>query len=93
MWARSRVRTVVGMTAFHDVSPILAGFTWAHEGLWWFPSGFLWLILLGALVWLAVRTARRERTGVDRAREILAERYASGELSRDEYRERLAELP
>ena len=52
----------------------------------------LWLVALGTVVWLVLRrTARRERTGVDRARDILAERYASGELSRDEYRERLDE--
>jgi putative membrane protein len=80
------------MTAFHDITPIVAGSTWAHEGFWLFPFGFLWLVLVGTVIWLALRTARRERTGGDRAREILAERYASGELSRDEYRERLAEL-
>ena len=34
----------------------------------------------------------RDRSGAERAREILAERYARGELSSDEYRERLEHL-
>ena len=33
-----------------------------------------------------------ERSGVERARDGLAERYARGELSTDEYRERLEQL-
>jgi putative membrane protein len=80
------------VTAFHDITPLLAGSGGGHEGFWLFPFGFLWLVLVGTVIWLALRTAWRERTGGDRAREILAERYASGEISRDEYRERLAEL-
>jgi putative membrane protein len=81
------------MTAFLDIAPVLAGSNWDHGGFWWAPFGLLWLVLLGTVVWLVLRsTARRGRTGVDRARDILAERYARGELSRDEYRERLDEL-
>jgi putative membrane protein len=81
------------MTALHDIAPLLAGSNSDHGGFWWAPFGLLWLVVLGTGIWLVLRsTARRKRTGVDRAREILAERYASGELSRDEYRERLAEL-
>ena len=80
------------MTAFHDVAPLLAGSNWHRGGFWWAPFGLLLLVLLGSLVWLVLRTARRGRAGADRAREILAERFASGELSRDEYRERLGEL-
>ena len=53
----------------------------------------LWLGLIAGVVWLVVRTVRpRARSGVDRAREILAERYAGGELTTDEYRERLEQL-
>ena len=47
----------------------------------------------GDVVWLV---SRRWRTapgdGLDPAREILAERFARGELSADEYRERLEQL-
>jgi putative membrane protein len=49
----------------------------------------LWIVALGALIWFVVRNARpREGSATD----ILAERYARGELSSDEYRERLDEL-
>ena len=46
-----------------------------------------------AIVWF-VRPAwrRREPGRHDRAKEILAERYASGDLTSEEYRERLAQL-
>jgi putative membrane protein len=44
-------------------------------------------------VWFLSRRWREPRGGgPDRAKEILAERFARGELSADEYRERLAEL-
>jgi putative membrane protein len=38
------------------------------------------------------RIRPREATGIDRARQILAERYAGGEITTDEYRERLDQL-
>jgi putative membrane protein len=53
----------------------------------------LWVALVATVVWFVARSARpRERSGVDRAREVLAERYARGELTTDEYRERLEHL-
>ena len=62
---------------------------WHHHGAWWFPFGLLWLVLLAALIWLTVRHGwGRER----RATDILAERYARGEISSEEYRTRLDEL-
>jgi putative membrane protein len=71
-----------------------------HGGAWgaW---GWLWavliLVLLGgvaALVaWLVVRGTRQaDRTGSGAARAILAERFARGELTGEEYRERLDQL-
>jgi putative membrane protein len=81
------------MTAFRDIAPLLAGSGWDHGGHWWFPFTLLWIAVLGTAVWLVARNLReRERSGVDRARDILAERYARGELSGEEYRERLDEL-
>ena len=63
-----------------------------HDGFW-FPFGLLWLALLGTVVWLVVRNRRhRPATGLERAREILAERYARGEITGEEYRQRLDEL-
>jgi uncharacterized membrane protein len=61
-----------------------------HHG--WFP---IFPLLLAALIIGAIYlfTRRRRRGGgMDRAHEILAERYASGELTIDEYRERRAQL-
>jgi putative membrane protein len=53
----------------------------------------LWLALIGAVVWLLARGfRRREPSGTERARDILAERYARGDVSADEYRERLEQL-
>jgi uncharacterized membrane protein len=69
---------------------VLANHT--HDHHWWFPVfPLLWTVLiLGAIYFF---TRRRWRGGgPGRAREILAERYASGELSAEEYRERLAQL-
>jgi putative membrane protein len=59
---------------------------------WWPLRLIFWAGLIGTAVWLISR--RRDRGGepLDRARELLAERYARGELSGEEYRERLDEL-
>jgi putative membrane protein len=61
---------------------------------WWIVWPIFWLAVLGAVVWFFARRRRGDgsRSGVDRARDILAERFARGELSAEEYRERLAEL-
>jgi putative membrane protein len=81
------------MTAVHDIAPLIASSHWDHRGFWWLPFGLLWLAVLGTAIWLLARTGRRrDRSGIERANEILAERYARGELGGEEYRERLAEL-
>ncbi|HYY75832.1 MAG TPA: SHOCT domain-containing protein [Gaiellaceae bacterium] len=63
------------------------GEDWDHA--WWPLWLVLWLVVLGTIAWLVVR--RRRDSGGD-ARKILAERYARGELSTDEYEERLQGL-
>lgn len=81
------------MTAFHDIALLTAGPNWHHGGFGWIPFGLFWVAVLGTAIWLLVRAAKpHERSGVERASDILAERYARGELNREEYRERLAEL-
>jgi putative membrane protein len=64
---------------------------WGHA--WWPLWLLFWAALIGLAVWLISRR-RRSRDGdpLDRAYEILAERFARGELSGVEYRERLEEL-
>lgn len=81
-----------------------AGDGWDHMGGW--GGGWMWLwglatmvLFVVLIVWLVrasggVPSAAPgpERPPADRAREILAERYARGELSTEEYRERAGEL-
>lgn len=70
---------------------------WGHMGGWgWGMAVFGWLfmtLLVAAVLW-AVWSRRSEplRTGPGRAQELLDERYARGELDRDEYLERRADL-
>jgi putative membrane protein len=82
------VKTVNAVAAL----PLLTRHTddWGHP--WWPLWLLFWAALIGTAVWLIVR--RRDRRGdpLDRAHEVLAERYARGELTGQEYRERLDEL-
>jgi putative membrane protein len=80
---------VADMNAFDHIAPILAEHGWGEGHGWWFPFGLLWIAALAALVWFV---ARRTRTRDHTATDILAERFARGEISAEEYRERLAEL-
>jgi putative membrane protein len=81
------------MTDFEYMAALVAGSNWDHGGAWWFPFAVLWVAVLGAVIWFVARNiGRRELSGSERAREILAERYASGELTGEEYRERLDQL-
>jgi putative membrane protein len=63
---------------------------------WWFVFPFFWLLWVGVIATVLFFVFRRRSgrcTGTDRARAILAERFARGEISGDELRERLAQLP
>jgi len=66
------------------------GWTW----FWLAPLSAMLLIAVAVLAgWLVWRATRKpEGVSLDRAREVLAERYARGELSGDEYRDRLSQL-
>ncbi len=72
--------------------PLLAtgNHDWDHA--WWPIWPLLWVGLIGLAVWLIVRRRSRGGDPLDRAREILAERYARGELTGEEYRGRLDDL-
>jgi putative membrane protein len=86
------------------VLPVLVAFGgdgWRHGwgpgsgwGWLWGPIVLLgWVAVIATVGWLVVRSGRPgERSGVERAREVLAERYARGELTTEEYRERLEQL-
>jgi putative membrane protein len=63
-----------------------------HHG-WWPLWLVVWLAIAVTVVWLLSRRWREPRSGgLDRAREILAERYARGELTSEQYRDRLQQL-
>lgn len=88
-----------------NTASILAGPGWGHMGngswmwAWALPMMFFCVTLVVVAVWLTVRAAAgtertnsAEPTGTERAQGILAERYARGEISTEEYEERLAKL-
>lgn len=70
------------------------GHMWSGGGwMWlWGPMMMLsWIAVVGLVAFWATRASqpREGRPGSDRARNILAERFARGELTVEEYRERL----
>jgi putative membrane protein len=82
---------------------ILSQLNWWGAGPWGNGGGppfpffplipLFWLAAFGLTVFLVARFARpRGSSGMDRAREILAERFARGEIAGDEYRARLEQL-
>lgn len=86
---------------------VLAAPRWGHmgdggwrDGMWiWGPLLMIvWLALAVIVTWFLVRSANdraaaaRQPADAERACDILAERYATGELSTEEYNERLARL-
>lgn len=66
-----------------------------HGGGPFWIFGLIWMVLIASLIVTAIyailRKTRRSSPTAS-ARTILAERYARGELSGEEYRERLSEL-
>ena len=67
---------------------------WGTGWMWiWGPLTMLAIIAgIIALVLWAVRTKPQNQPHNSRAREILAERYAAGEIDHDEYQNRLSHL-
>ncbi|MGA7669736.1 MAG: SHOCT domain-containing protein [Nitrolancea sp.] len=75
-----------------------------HAGFWpWAPLvfGFFWILIFAAFAFTISMFARRgwhrhmpsaDPGGHDRARAILAERFARGEISAEEYDERVSHL-
>ena len=63
---------------------------WDHH--WWPIWPLFWAALIGVAVWLILRRRGRHHDPLDGAREILAERYARGDLTGEEYHARLDDL-
>ena len=81
------------MTLMNDAI-ITANDGWDGPGAWWpiFPA--LWLIVIAGIVTTVVLVGRRNRRMVGRraGEARLAELFASGEITDDEYRHRLTVL-
>ena len=64
----------------------------AHAG-WMWVGWIAAAAVIGALVWVAVRGARRDTPPPPESPEaILKRRYAAGEIDRDTYEQRLADI-
>jgi putative membrane protein len=62
---------------------------WGWQWLWMFA---FWAIVIGLVVWAVLRVAPANRPEGNRARQILDERYARGEVGDDDYRRLRAAL-
>ena len=66
--------------------------------MWYGMGGWAWgwwvigIIILIAIIWSFAGIGGRMRVPENPAEQILKQRYASGEITRDEYRERLREI-
>ena len=73
---------------------------WMMTGLGGYSlMGIIWLVIIGLIIWLVVSLARSNHTtplsnagGDVKALEILKTRYASGEIDKKEYHEKLKDL-
>jgi putative membrane protein len=82
---------MASMTAAADV--FAGGPGWGAGG-WWFVFPLFWLLFWGVVIFTLFRARRgwgRWHEGRS-AQDVLAERYARGEIAEDEYRERLEVL-
>ena len=83
-------------TAFpsQQVLPALSADRWDGPGAWWPVFPILWLVLVAGIVTTVVLDGRRNRAlaGPRAGEARLAERFAAGEISEQEYRERRAVL-
>ncbi len=87
-----------GATVF-DIVPVLADTDgWGHMGGWGWGAmmfGSVFMVALIGLIFWAIRSASWPRDAGPRrkgAEEILADRYAGGEIDREEYLQRKADL-
>ena len=86
-----------GLAAIGSV--VADGDGWGHMGGWgWGMAIFGWLFmtmvvgLVAWLIWSTTRRAEPEGRTVNRAVGLLDQRYARGELDRDQYLEQAADL-
>jgi putative membrane protein len=76
----------------HTLAFVLADGNGRHHGYGWIVFPIFWLLLAALVVALFWRRRQGPSDGGDAPRRILAERFARGEISGDEYRDRLGQL-
>ena len=73
-----------------DLVLVMAGHEGWGPGPWWPIFPLFWILVWGAVIFTIFRFRRSGRWNHGHsAEEVLAERYARGEINVDEYRERL----
>jgi putative membrane protein len=83
------------MSSSAALIPLLASIGGEDREGWWIVAPFFWLLwiaVIATIVYFVLRRRSRRWDGRDRAKAILAERFARGEISSDEFRERLEAL-
>jgi putative membrane protein len=77
-----------------DISQVLLADHWDGPGAWWPIFPILWLVVVAVIVTTCVTFDRRHRAyaGPRSGEAKLAERFAAGEITEQEYRERRAVL-
>jgi putative membrane protein len=81
------------MTVLNLIQPA-AMHAWSQDGPgeWWWLWRLLmllvWIVVIFFVVRFVVRGRHRDLSPMDRARGVLAERYARGEIDAEEYRQR-----
>jgi putative membrane protein len=66
---------------------------WAGWGFHWIWMVVFWAVVIGLVVWAVARLTPTDRDGGGtKARELLDERYARGEIDEEEYRQRRRQL-
>jgi putative membrane protein len=71
------------------------GWAGGGGGPWWLLFPLLWIVLIGTVIWLVARDRRRRpdsASPAQRATEILATRFARGEIDSEEYQQRLDQI-
>lgn len=63
-----------------------------HGGPWWPIFPLFWIVLWGVVIFAVFRFRRGSWHRGHSAEDVLAERYARGEITVEEYRERLSVL-
>jgi putative membrane protein len=100
------------ITAIIIILSVVPGLLWGWQGYGYGMMGpgmmggfgtmflmpFLWIVVLGLIIWAVVAAVRRPgesdstTRSADSALEILKRRYARGEINREEYEEKKKDL-